>query len=110
MGFSKQEYWSGLSFPSPRDLPDSGIEPGSPALQAGSLLSEPLGKPHPNLGFLIALSILTFSSTLVSGCHFLPVFFLTFVLDSTALDFSEADLGIQKDLGWNACFHHLFPV
>ena len=45
MGFSKQEYWSGLSFPSPRDLPDSGIEPGSPALQAGSLLSEPLGKP-----------------------------------------------------------------
>ena len=46
MGFSKQEYWSGLSFPSPRDLPDSGIEPGSPALQAGSLLSEPLGKPN----------------------------------------------------------------
>ena len=32
MGFSKQEYWSGLSFPSPGDLPDPGIEPGSPAL------------------------------------------------------------------------------
>ena len=41
MGFSKQEYWSGLPFPSPGDLPDPGIEPGSPALQADSLLSEP---------------------------------------------------------------------
>ena len=41
-----QEYWSGLSFPSPGDLPDLGIEPGSPVLQADSLLSEPPGKPH----------------------------------------------------------------
>ena len=39
MGFSKQEYWSGLPFPSPEDLPDPGIEPGSPALQADSLPS-----------------------------------------------------------------------
>ena len=42
MGFSRQEYWSGLPFPSPGDLPDpSGIEPRSPALQADSILSEP---------------------------------------------------------------------
>ena len=41
MGFSRQEYWSGLPFPSPGDLPDPGIEPGSPALQTDSLLSEP---------------------------------------------------------------------
>ena len=40
MGFSRQEYWSGLPFPSPGDLPDPGIEPGSPALQADSLLTE----------------------------------------------------------------------
>ena len=40
MGFSRQGYWSGLPFPSPGDLPDPGIEPRSPALQAGSLLSE----------------------------------------------------------------------
>ena len=40
MGFSRQEYWSGLPFPSPEDLPDPGIEPGSPALQAVSLLFE----------------------------------------------------------------------
>ena len=45
MGFSKQEYWSGLPFPSPGDLPNPGIEPGSPALQADALSSEPPGKP-----------------------------------------------------------------
>ena len=42
--FPKQEYWSGLPFPSPRDLPDSGIEPRSPALQADALPTEPPGK------------------------------------------------------------------
>ena len=45
MGFSKQEYWSGLPFSSPGDLPDPGIEPESPALQADSLPFEPPGKP-----------------------------------------------------------------
>ena len=43
MGFSRQEYWSGVPFPSPGDLPDPGIEPGSPALQADALTSEPQG-------------------------------------------------------------------
>ena len=43
MEFSRQEYWSGLPFPSPGDLPNPGIEPGSPALQADALLSEPPG-------------------------------------------------------------------
>ena len=41
MGLSRQEYWSGLPFPSPGDLPDPGIEPRSPALQADALPSEP---------------------------------------------------------------------
>ena len=45
VGFSRQEYWSGLPFPSPGDLPDPGIEPGSPALQADSLLTELLVLP-----------------------------------------------------------------
>ena len=44
MEFSSQEYWSGLPFPSPRDLPDPGIEPGFPALQVDSLPPEPPGK------------------------------------------------------------------
>ena len=43
MGFSRKEYWSGLPFPSPGDLPNLGIEPGSPALQADALPSEPPG-------------------------------------------------------------------
>ena len=45
MGFSRQEYWSGLPFPSPGDLPIPGIKPGSPALQADALSSEPPEKP-----------------------------------------------------------------
>ena len=46
MGFSRQAYWSGLPLPSPGDLPDPGIAPGSLALQADSLPTEPWGKPH----------------------------------------------------------------
>ena len=45
MEFSRQEYWSGLPFPSPGDLPNPEIKPRFPTLQAGSLLSEPPGKP-----------------------------------------------------------------
>ena len=46
MGFSKQEYWSGLPFPSPGDLPNPGVEPRSPTLQADALPSEALGKSY----------------------------------------------------------------
>ena len=46
MGFSRQEYWSELPFPSPGDLPDPGIKPWCPTLQTDSLLPEPLGKPQ----------------------------------------------------------------
>ena len=45
MGFSRQEYWSGLPLPIPGDLLDPGIEPGSPAFQADALTSKPSGKP-----------------------------------------------------------------
>ena len=45
MELSRQEYWSGLPFPSPEDIPNPEIKPRSPALQANSLPSEPLGKP-----------------------------------------------------------------
>ena len=48
MGFSRQEYWSGLPFPSPGDLPDPGIEPGPLTLQADALTSEP-PEESPNL-------------------------------------------------------------
>ena len=61
MGFSKQEDWSGLLFPPPGDLPHSGVEPGSPALQADSLLLSHPGSPavqllsFPNFNVLLSL-------------------------------------------------------
>ena len=62
MGFSRQEYWSGLPFPSPGDLPDPGIEPGSPAFQADSLPSELPGKPSgPNTPRIILKYFISFS-------------------------------------------------
>ena len=66
MGFSRQEYWSGLPFPSPGDLPDPGITPGSSELQADSLPSEPPEKPdlcllappiHKTLGPLMTVTL-----------------------------------------------------
>ena len=55
MEFSRQEYWSGLPLPSPGDLPNPGIKPGSPALQADTLPSEP---PEP-LGLWCFASVAT---------------------------------------------------
>ena len=53
MGFSRQEYCSGFPFPSPGDLPDPGIEPTSPALQADSLPLNHLGSPEPALRWFL---------------------------------------------------------
>ena len=61
MGFSRQEYWRGLPFPSPGHLPNPGIEPGSPALQADSLPPEPQGKPW----YLYSCPANTFTCTLL---------------------------------------------
>ena len=55
MEFSWQQYWSGLSFPSPGDLPNQGIKSGSPALQANSLLSEPPGKTLTEKDFVLVM-------------------------------------------------------
>ena len=56
MGFSRQEYWSGLPCPPPGDCPNPGIKPGSPTLQADSLLSEPPEKPkNTGMGSLFLL-------------------------------------------------------
>ena len=62
MGFSRQEYWSGLLRPSPGDLPEPGIEPESPALQADSLLSEPPGRPGKSKLVMHKLSHSTFQT------------------------------------------------
>ena len=55
MKFSRQEYWSGLPFPSPGDLPNPGTEPTSPALQADSLSSEPPEKPNVLSMFIVKI-------------------------------------------------------
>ena len=68
MGFSRQEYWSGLLFPSPGDLPNPGIKLGSPALQADSLPSKLQGSSYPfiNPGNCCVLYLHTF---IISKCH-----------------------------------------
>ena len=58
MGFSRQEYWSGVPLPSPGDLPDPGIEPGSPALRVDTLPSELPGKPVPSNRVFIKILLL----------------------------------------------------
>ena len=72
MGFSRQGYWSGLPFPSPVDLPDPGIEPGSPALQADALPSELPGKFLPcinmNWSYRYAPSLLNLPATSYCLC------------------------------------------
>ena len=69
MGFSRQECWSGLPFPSPGDLPDPGIEPGSSALRADALPSEPPGSPPgAQTSFLISSLIFSlFQNSLVES-------------------------------------------
>ena len=56
MEFSRQEYWSGVPFPSPGDLPDPGIKPRSPALQADAFWSEPPGNPTIYWNYLLIYS------------------------------------------------------
>ena len=69
MGFSRQEYWSGLPFPTLGDFPHPGMEPGSPALQADSSPSEPPGKP-----ISIYLSIYMYSSLSIYIHSFLSLY------------------------------------
>ena len=81
MGFSRQECWSGFPFPSPGDLPDPGIEPGSPTLQADALSSEPPGNPsfciaRPNLPVTSGISWLrsfAFQSPIIKRTFFLVI-------------------------------------
>ena len=75
MGFSRQEYWSGLPFPSPGDLPNPGMEPLSTALQADSLLFEPLGKPMPIYTPLLMIYETAHFSTPLTTKHTFKIFF-----------------------------------
>ena len=74
MGFPKQEYWSGFPFPSPEDLPDRGIEWGSPALQADSLPAELPGKPK------LCVKEYSLSPQVFVECGFFVCLFVCFFL------------------------------
>ena len=73
LGFSRQEHWSGLPFPSPGDLANPGIEPRSPASQADALISEPPGKPLIVLQFSSVQSCLTLCDSMSYSTPGLPV-------------------------------------
>ena len=66
MEFSRQDYWSGLPFPSPADLPNPGIEPGSPARQADALPSEPPGRSIIVIGWLLIIGLWPLDTCFVS--------------------------------------------
>ena len=69
MEFSRPEHWSGWPFPSPGDLPNLGIEPRSPALQADSLPAEPPGKPINTIKNQITLVKPTEGSVMIIPLH-----------------------------------------
>ena len=87
MGFSREKYWSGLPFPSPGDLPDPGIEPRSPALQAHDLPTELWGQP---LGSMDILTILISSNPWTWNLFHL--FMSSSVLSSMCYSFQCTDL------------------
>ena len=77
MGFSRQEYWSGLPFPSPGDLPSTGVQPGPPALQTDTLLSEP-----PGINASFSWSSTTLSTMFIFN-YFLTLHLVFFILPIT---------------------------
>ena len=99
MNLSRQEYWSGLPFPTPGDLPNPGIEPGSSTLQTDSLTSEPLGK------FYLSIKrsqwryqTLSFMESGPLSCHYLTSWLL--------LQKKEINFGISQCTG-GTCYVHL---
>ena len=75
MGFSRQEYWSGLQFPSPGDLPEPGIKSGSPSLEADALTSELLMVGGYSCSYHLTHGSDNSMCLMESFQHFLPVFF-----------------------------------
>ena len=72
LGFSRQEYWSGLPFLSPGDLPNPGIKPRSPASQADALSSEPPGKPIPYMCRYICIISFMYAAAAAKSLQLCP--------------------------------------
>ena len=109
VGFSRQEYWSGLPFLSPGDLPDPGIEPRSPALQEDSLLCEPPGKPYSELnkgpvelsqlpwGFMS----LFFDCIHIQVCLYMMKYSVGLQKQSNCLSWQQLEFVEDLTTGWN---------
>ena len=114
MEFSRQEYWSRLPVPSPGDLPNPGMDPGSPALQADSSLSELPGKPSdldPSPGFVTNLSCYSDSSPLRCPAFLFRILRQSPYLVSLETSFFEEGNTVKestfKSMG-NHAFMHIF--
>ena len=111
MGFSRQEYWSGLPFPSPGDIPDPGIEPGSPAVQADSLPSEPLGKPFSVLGVgFLVLSCSELTEPFSSKSHAFLLQWKTFLYYFYPLTLIPSALDHLDWVSMNLLFSFIFAI
>ena len=109
MEFSRPEYWSGLPFPFPGDLPDPGIKPRSPTLQVDSLPSEPPGKPRgggwARVGFLPNRAGLPLPGVWnIMGCPSLMRSCLIYLFFQTSL----VSAG-KSDSEFQGCRHRCFP-
>ena len=85
VGFSRPEHWSGYPFPSPGALPNSGVEPRSPTLQADSLPAEPPGKPYDTKSKVYSRKIFPLKSSVEFSCLILLEFYIYILLFSEAL-------------------------
>ena len=103
MGFSRQEYWSGFPFPSPGNLPDPGIKPGSPALRADALPSEPRGKCLWSLRALQSLTQALWNLWKVAATE-------TMVLEYQSSFMQSGPAGMESASGCGSSRHHWLPL
>ena len=103
MGFSRQEYCSGLPFPSPGDLPDQGIKPGSPSLQADALTSEPPGKPL--LQKFAQIHVHRFSDAILPSLLLCPLLLLPSIFPNIRVFSSESAFCIRWPKNWSVSFN-----
>ena len=100
MEFSRQEYWSGLPFSSPGDLPNPGIKPGSPALQADTLPSEPPGKPQPKVSIGVWVYLWAF--------YFVPLIYICLCASNIMSWWMLLCSRAGSQAGWFLQFHSSF--